>query len=492
MSASPTSRLPLRTAVILFLFLNSLYLLTSTGRVHTIDEISVVMQAESLTLRGTSAIPQAVRSGVFFGKVARDGQPYSPYPPGQALAIVPWYELGQVVSRVPGIPAANRDLVVSMTATWSNASFAALTGTLAFLLACALGLGRRDALIAPLVIALATPLFVYSGWLFSEPLTAACWVGAALALFGIPAEEPISLRRALIAGLLLGFALFVRATNVLTPVLFLAAMFVRDRRRAFKPAIALALVVGVFGTLFLLRNYALFGSPLDFGYPKTAEAGRETASFNMSMAKGLFALLFSPGKSTLLFCPVVILAALALPRLWARDRGLALVCAATPLAYLLFYSHYSGLEGGYSYGPRYLVPALVLGCVALAAWFLHPKGDNPPRLFRPALIATFLVGLFVQVVGLSTNVIEDMVANHYYDSRYFYQLGYSPITGQLRLIGKYLGGAPAPLGMGFDRWFLFAAKAGVPAWIIAVLALPMVVLLLVSGTQLARTLRRCD
>ena len=480
------SRPPLRTAVTLFLFLNALYLLTSTGRVHTMDEISAVMQSESLTLHGTTAIPQATGSGVFFGKVGRDGRPYSPYPPGQALMLVPWYGLGSVLAKLPGVPPQSRDLVVSMTATWSNATFAALTAALIFLLAHALGLSTRDALITALVIAVATPLFVYSGWLFSEPLTALCWVGAALALFGMSSSETISARRAVVAGLLLGFALHLRATNVIAAGVFLIATLIRDRRQALKPVAVAALVIGAFGLLYLLRNQMLYGSPLDFGYPQYAEAGRETHSFHISMASGLFALLLSPGKSILLFCPVVILAVLGLRRLWLRDRGLALVCGLIPLLYLLFYSHYSGFEGGYSYGPRYLVPPLVLGCVALAVWLF-----DPPRWFRPALIVAFIAGLFVQLVGLSTNIMEDMVANHYYDTRYFYRLGYSPINGQLRLIEKYLWGAPAPLGMGFDRWFLFAQKAGVPGWLIVVLAVPMLVVLLATGWSLSRTLRQC-
>ena len=38
-------------------------------------------------------------------------------------------------------------------------------------------------------------------------------------------------------------------------------------------------------------------------------------------------------------------------------------------------------------------------------------------------------------------------------------MSYSPITGQLRLIGKYLH-APAALGLGWDRWFVFLRAAG--------------------------------
>src|ERR1019366_6825643 len=41
-------------------------------------------------------------------------------------------------------------------------------------------------------------------------------------------------------------------------------------------------------------------------------------------------------------------------------HGLAVVGAATPVVYLLFFATYTQWEGGYSYGPRYLVPALAL------------------------------------------------------------------------------------------------------------------------------------
>jgi len=475
-------RFPLRTFLLLFVFLNFLYLLTSTGRVHTIDEISAVIQAESIALHGTTAVPQAVGSKVYYGKIGRDGQPHSAYLPGQSTAIVPWYDLGHfVLAKLPGVPAGAQDLVVSMTSTWSNATFAALAAALVLPLALAIGLTLRQGLTLAFVIAVGSPLFVYSAWLFSEPLTAALWMGAAVALFAFP---EISLRRAAVAGVLIGCAMWVRPTNVVAAPVFLAAMLVRHRQRAIRATLGTAIVIGLIGVSILVRNHALFGSVIDFGYPKYAEAGRETSSFNIPWHVGIGALLFSPGKSALLFCPLALLAIPAIGRLWRRDRGLALLCGGVPLINLLFYGHYSSFEGSYSYGPRYLVPSLVLLCIALGAWFF-----DPPRWWRKAFVALFAIGLAVQVIGLSTNVLEDMVANHYYDARYFYQLGYSPITGQLRLIAKYMGGAPAGLGMGFDRWFLFATKAGIPMWIIGLMMAIMTAVLVVSGSLLMRTLR---
>ena len=477
-----------RTALMLFLCLTFLYLLTSTGRVHTIDEISTVIQTESLVLHGTTAIPQALNSKIYFGKIDRQGQARSPYPPGQSLATAPWYALGYyVLAKLPGVVPDIRDLVVSMASLWSNAEYAALSVTLFFLLAVSLGLSRRDALLSTGVVGLASLLFVYSGWLFSEPLTTAIWLGAALALFGIEQGHEISSRRAIIAGLLLGFSLHVRPTNLFGTFIFIAAVLLRNSPKKIQTAAIVSAAVGTAGIIYLLRNYSFYGNALEFGYPQFVEGGREANTFDNPIYIGLFGFLFSPGKSIILFCPPILLGIVGLSRLWRRDRGLALVCGAIPLIYLLFYSIYGNWEGTYSYGPRYLVPSAVLLCVGICGLFLEK-----PAWFGRALATVFALGFLVQVIGLSTNIIEDMVGNRYYDAKWNYQLGYSAITGQLHLIGKYLGGAPAGLGMGFDRWFLFLRKAGVPGSTVAMMLIPIVIGFLVFGWMLLREFREAE
>src|SRR5215467_6661090 len=92
-------------AVLLFFFFNCFYLLTSTGRVRSIDEIDPVLQSTSLLLRHSTAIPQAVDSGIYFGKIDRHGVPRSAWPAGHALLVLPWTAFGHyVLSRLPGIP----------------------------------------------------------------------------------------------------------------------------------------------------------------------------------------------------------------------------------------------------------------------------------------------------------------------------------------------------------------------------------------------------
>src|ERR1035438_9456371 len=75
----------------LFLCLNFLFLLTSSGRVRTIDEVSADFEVESIATRASTTVPQAVASNLFFGKYDRRGNPQPPYGFGQAMLTVPWY-----------------------------------------------------------------------------------------------------------------------------------------------------------------------------------------------------------------------------------------------------------------------------------------------------------------------------------------------------------------------------------------------------------------
>jgi len=51
------------------------YMLTSSGRVRTADEYNTLYTAESLVLRGSTAVPQAVQLHNFYGRFDLYGQP---------------------------------------------------------------------------------------------------------------------------------------------------------------------------------------------------------------------------------------------------------------------------------------------------------------------------------------------------------------------------------------------------------------------------------
>jgi hypothetical protein len=77
-------------------------------------------------------------------------------------------------------------------------------------------------------------------------------------------------------------------------------------------------------------------------------------------------------------------------------------------------------------------------------------------------ILLFIAGFAVQALGLATSFLEGEVAHGYYNQHFDYRLGYNALGTQAELLLKYLGNTDTvPIGLGFDRWFIFLAKGGV-------------------------------
>jgi len=460
-----------RLAVWIFLVFQFFYVLTSTGRVRTADEYNTLYTSESLVLRGSTAVPQAVELHNFYGRHDLGGQPRAAYPPLHAVLCTPWYAIGHyLLSRLPGVSAGDIDLVVGFSTCLSSATFSAIVVAFFFLLLLRLDVSVPASLLATMLLGLATPIFSYSAWLFSEPLSAAAFMGVALMLFG-RRHEPVALSAAAVAGLILGLTAWIRPTNVLAIAIFALAILVRDGKAALRSGAVLcaAAAIGVVSLLF--RDVRLFGSPFDFGYPTTAGGVKIENSFDTPLTTGLYGFLLSPGKSMLLFAPPVVLAMAGLGRLWERDRGLATLATVFPLAYLFFYARYAHWEGGYCVGPRYLVPAIPMLCLGLG-----PILAQAASRARNLAIAFLLGGLMVQLTSLATSFLEDQnpARGHYYDAHWHYRLAYS-LAGQVELAWTYLNqGQPPRLGLGWDRWFVFLHHGGVSAgtlWLVALFLL---------------------
>src|SRR4029077_213117 len=411
-----------RVAILLFLALDFLFMLTSGGRVRTLDEVSVDFQSESLVTRGSTAVPQAVAANFFYGKFDRNGQARTPYGDGQAILVAPWHVAGRTLRAVlPGIPFQSKDLFVDVVVTSSSATFSALSATLAFWIFCGLGIDIKTATLAALMLALGTPLFAYSAWFFSEPLVAALLLGAALALFAGGGEQRPTAMAAL-AGVLLGVAVWGRPAHIIAVPIFFLALLLRDREKSIRPAITLGVVVALFGGAYLLRNQIYFGDPMDLGYPPVAEGGKHLNSFETPLATGLYGFLLSPGKSIFLFAPLLLLAIPGVFKLAKGNVGLAIVAGGTPIIYLLFFARYTQWEGGYCVGPRYLVPGIALLCLGLGPVL----ADATPPIRRLAFLL-FAAGVFVQVVSVGTSFMEDQTTGKYYDAQWNYRMDYSSI-----------------------------------------------------------------
>lgn len=375
---------PRRAAPWLFTGLTLLWVGMTGGHVYSPDGVVMARVAESLVERGSLAVPDAGYPPGFLARGA-DGASYGKYGLGLSFAAVPGYLLGRSLAALApsGVEAAFvgprflwydaadagtalRFFGVSLT----NAPLAAATVTLLYLLALEAGLAARTALAAAAVAALASPLLVYGKSFFSEPLAGLGLVASAWALARwrrAPGPLP-----ALAVGAGMGLALLAKVGHaVLLPPLALAAVLaargagVPRRRLAVEAALAGGAVAAAL-LLVAALNLARFGDPLETGY------GAELGAFTAPWRTGLAGLLLSPGRGLLPYFPAALLAlgaAAALPR---AARWLAWLAGGSLLALLLLYGRWHGWDGGWCWGPRFLVPLLPLLALLAAAWLAQP------------------------------------------------------------------------------------------------------------------------
>lgn len=260
-----------------------------------------------------------------------------------------------------------------------------------------LGLAGEAALLTAAALAGSTLLLVYARSPYSDVLQAALMVGLADAMLAWRAAP--GPRRALALGVWIGLLANTKLILLSGPLLAgaLVAVHMRDRLRLLARDAGLALVgAAPFAGLALLYNEHRWGSAWVTGYELNASLMRG------SLFDGLWGLFLSPGGSVFLYAPPLVLAALGLPRLLRRtgwDGALVLALAAAPI---VLHARYLGWWGGWSWGPRYLVFAVPLLIVPLAAW-LEGVLARPRGRARAALLAGFggvlALGLCVQLLG---------------------------------------------------------------------------------------------
>jgi hypothetical protein len=109
-------------------------------------------------------------------------------------------------------------------------------------------------------------------------------------------------------------------------------------------------------------------------------------------------MFLSPGKSIFLYAPPLILGLVALPSVWRHHRAVCLAILATVGPVLLVYSRYKS-NGDYAWGPRFVVFAVPVMCISVAALIDAWRREPARWLRRIVLAAVIVAGVFVQTLG---------------------------------------------------------------------------------------------
>ncbi|PIE20134.1 MAG: hypothetical protein CSA66_01315 [Proteobacteria bacterium] len=135
-----------------------------------------------------------------------------------------------------------------------------------------------------------------------------------------------------------------------------------------------ALVVGAapFAALFLAYNALAFGGPLELSYGHLVSAAiqeshtRGIGGVGLPRWDAIHGVLFSLHRGLLVTSPVFLLLPLGFVLLWRRNRLLAAVVGTSIGLNLLVAFGADAWFGGWSFGPRLLVPTLGLAMVPVA------------------------------------------------------------------------------------------------------------------------------
>ena len=139
-------------------------------------------------------------------------------------------------------------------------------------------------------------------------------------------------------------------------------------RRHWRPFVSFLVPVVMAGVLSLWWNWVRYGSIWDSGYV-------ETERFSAVWWFGVSGLLVGPARGLLWYSPVLLLAIPGAVWFWrhARLHALLLSCILVVI-YVLFYGKWYMWHGGYSWGPRFMVPtlpflALLTGPALAHGWY---------------------------------------------------------------------------------------------------------------------------
>ena len=320
---------------------------TPLGQVVS-DTAYSIATAKSLFYRHSFAIEKNWE--LRFAVPGRGGQYYSKYGLGYALSFLPQVAIARLLSEV--IPVDKKYLEQAVI-SFTNTFYAAGIACALFLLFSILGYRKRRALLAVACIAASSILLPYSKIVQSETLTTFMLF---LFLIIVAHDHEIKLHSGCAIGILYAALYFIKPVNIVFGSvigLYVIIRFFQKRATASGLAAFCLMSILPLAVIFYF-NWYRFGSILKFGY------GSQQWQFTTPLMKGLAGFFFAPSKSMFLFSPLIIYCLFGFKRFFMKQRRIALCIIGIGTLYLLLFAQWVDWKGGWAWGPRLIVPAIIL------------------------------------------------------------------------------------------------------------------------------------
>jgi hypothetical protein len=428
-------------AFFLFGFLLACYLLTYTGVIQSSDGLAMFATAESIVRRGEIDSNQLLWMDIQQGHFGPDGELYVRKGVGTILLALPLVWLARLWPAIGLV----------QTALLLNPILTAWTGALLYRSGQRLGWNRTTSVATALIFGLATLAWPYTQEFFSDPVCAFGLYGAFHAL--ISYSQTQRKRYLLAGGIGWSVAYLARTINLVTLPLYLialgyilwrntgtdagrlplAARLGRLARAHWRPVVSFLMPVVLAGLFSLWWNWARYGNVWDSGY-------EESERFSAIWWFGVTGLLAGPARGLLWYSPALLLALPGAVWFWRKARPEFYFCVAITLLYVLLYGKWYMWHGGYSWGPRFLVPIVpFVTLLAGPAWNALVQERRFGLIGQMAAVFLVILSAGVQWLGMLVpfGLVQEQLAasvQPLFAPETFTTLAYSPLLLQWRYL----------------------------------------------------------
>ncbi len=386
-------------SLLLFFTIFFFYLIFLPSAHFPSDTLYSLETAKSISKGKLSVLPDEKLPNLAVG---REGRFYSKYGLGYALIFLPAALISRIITSEPA-----SEYVFIALASFTNTIAATVIIFCFVILFRKFGYSGKVVYFSALSIAIASVLLPYSKINHTEiPSTALLMIF--FVLYSDSSRPGI--RRLMAMGTIASLLILLKIGNIVYFMTILGSglFIILKDKWSFRKIISFSGVPLITVTFMLFYNYYRFSDPFNFGY------GSEQRMFVTPVYIGLTGLLFSPSKSLFLFSPLVIPSVIGLAKCLKKSLFTVIPAAIMIIGNICFYARWHDWHGGWSWGPRLIVPSIIL---------LH--------MFLPEFIAAFRRNLFailIYIILFSSAIYVNILgASVWYQQIYYFHHDYNSV-----------------------------------------------------------------
>ncbi len=436
---------PINTAASIFIFFFCIFFIFSTGKFGG-DGLENYLTAESIVLDRDFSIHDRAFQVKEMRYESRGHQGinkeiYSSYGLGMPLALVPFYAVGEVISKIMPLP---HDYITQFAVSLANPCFLALLALAIYSLLLKMGFSRKISFTAAAIYSFCSMNFIYAKSGFSEPLIALLIILSVFYLYTFAGKPHY--KYLLLAAAAFAYAIFIKKnTLILLPVIivYLMSQSIKSKRNIFFDALIFIAPIIIAVIAIFIQNKIFFGGISKTEFGTLAETFTYLKFASSSPLKGLYYYLLSPGKGYLIFNLALIPGLLALKSFIRKYGAFGWLAAGLLLSNLLFYCAIYTRGSIFSWGARYLFPTLPLMALLLAQFIKNIDSQKQRIILFLAVFSGFIIQLPALFMNFSKHIFfvkEKLLAPEYLID---FMPELSPIAGTWRLflssISRHLG-----------------------------------------------------